>query len=138
MAFAPSCEPVQVEIVAGGMGHRNGSRAKGKIAYVATSSYIPGMLSVGIRELKNNLSRYLKKVEAGQPIVITDRGRVVAELRKPFAGSGSLMASRLDELIAAGLARAPVESGDPLENLPSFRLPAGTVAALIDADRGER
>ncbi|MFN2602298.1 MAG: type II toxin-antitoxin system Phd/YefM family antitoxin [Gemmatimonadaceae bacterium] len=110
----------------------------GALLNVATSSYIRGMISVGIRELKNNLSRYLKKVKAGQRIAITDRGRVVAELRKPQSASASSLKSRLDELIVAGLARGPIESGDPLENLPSFRLPPGTAAGLIDADRGER
>ncbi len=108
------------------------------IGFVATSSYIHGMISVGIRELKNNLSQYLKKVEAGQPIAITDRGRVVAELRKPLSVSGSSTKSRLDELIAAGLARAPLEEGDPLEGWPDIRLPRGTALAWLDEDRGER
>lgn len=32
------------------------------------------MLTVGIRELKNGLSRYIKRVRQGETIVITDRG----------------------------------------------------------------
>jgi antitoxin (DNA-binding transcriptional repressor) of toxin-antitoxin stability system len=95
------------------------------------------MKSVGIRELKNNLSRYLKKVEAGERIAITDRGRVVAELGKPVPSDASGR-SRLAELIAAGLARGPLESGDPLADLPDIQLPPGTALALLDADRGER
>jgi len=31
----------------------------------------------------------------------------------------------------------PLEAGDPTEGWPDIRLPAGTAAELIDADRGE-
>jgi prevent-host-death family protein len=36
------------------------------------------MLTVGIRELKTNLSRYLSKVKSGEKIIITDRKQQVA------------------------------------------------------------
>jgi prevent-host-death family protein len=38
------------------------------------------MTSVGIRELKNNLSKYIERVEAGEGFVVTRRNRVRAEL----------------------------------------------------------
>ena len=41
------------------------------------------METVGIRELKNKLSAYVRKVEAGDVVIVTDRGRVVAELVPP-------------------------------------------------------
>ncbi len=41
------------------------------------------METVGIRELKNRLSAYIRKVEAGDVVIVTDRGRVVAELVPP-------------------------------------------------------
>jgi antitoxin (DNA-binding transcriptional repressor) of toxin-antitoxin stability system len=41
------------------------------------------MRAVAIRELKNRLSAYLREVAAGEVVLVTDRGRVVAELRKP-------------------------------------------------------
>ncbi|MHC4236478.1 MAG: type II toxin-antitoxin system Phd/YefM family antitoxin, partial [Planctomycetota bacterium] len=41
------------------------------------------MKAVGVRELKAHLSRYLREVQAGEVILVTDRGRVVAELRVP-------------------------------------------------------
>ena len=95
------------------------------------------MISTGIRDLKNNLSRYVRRVEAGERVVVTDRGRVVAELVPPSSGSGGGR-SRLEALLAAGLVRPAVEQGDPLADLPVLRLPRGTAAALIDEDRGER
>jgi len=36
------------------------------------------METVGVRELKENLSRYLRKVKSGERIIITDRKKEVA------------------------------------------------------------
>lgn len=41
------------------------------------------MVSVGVRELKNHLSRYLARVRSGEEIAVTDRGREIAILRPP-------------------------------------------------------
>ncbi len=38
-------------------------------------------MQVGTKELKNRLSRYLRRVRAGEVVRVTDRGKVVAELR---------------------------------------------------------
>ncbi len=38
------------------------------------------MEEVGVRELKASLSRYLRRVRAGETIVVTDRGRPVARI----------------------------------------------------------
>jgi prevent-host-death family protein len=38
------------------------------------------MSEVGVRELKNRLSRYLKRVEAGEELIVTEQGRTVARL----------------------------------------------------------
>jgi prevent-host-death family protein len=54
-------------------------------------------MEVGVRELRAHLSRYLKRVAAGEEFVVTERGRPVARLA-PANGR-----SKLDELIAAGL-----------------------------------
>jgi prevent-host-death family protein len=94
-------------------------------------------METGIRELKDNLSRYIRRVEAGQRIAVTAHGRVVAELVPPGAATRKTGASRWDELIAAGILHPPVETGDPFEDWPDIRLPPGTAADLIDADRGE-
>ena len=95
------------------------------------------MAATGIRELKDNLSRYIRRAETGERIAVTAHGRVVAELVPP-TGSGQPRQSRWDELIAAGILHPPVEVGDPFEDWPVIRLRRGTAAELIDADRGER
>jgi prevent-host-death family protein len=94
------------------------------------------MISTGIRELKNNLSRYIRRIEAGERIAITAHGRVVAELVPPGARTKNTV-SRFDELVASGVIRPPLEAGEPTEDWPDIRLPAGTGVELIDADRGE-
>jgi prevent-host-death family protein len=93
-------------------------------------------VATGIRELKNNLSRYIRRIEAGERIAVTAHGRVVAELVPPTHG-GLHRPNRWDELIAAGVLHPPNETGDPFAGWPIIRLPQGTAAALIDSDRGE-
>lgn len=106
------------------------------VVNVATSSYIYRMPSVGIRELKNNLSHYIRLVVAGSRITVTDRGRVVAELVASRNERSS--ASRYDELIASGSLRPAIERGDPLADFPAIKLPRGTAARLIHEDRDDR
>lgn len=37
-------------------------------------------MDVGVRELRNNLSRYLDRVRNGEEVVVTDRGRAIARV----------------------------------------------------------
>jgi antitoxin (DNA-binding transcriptional repressor) of toxin-antitoxin stability system len=104
---------------------------------VATCGYNLSMTSTGIRALKDNLSRIIRRIEAGKHIAITVHGRIVAELVPPGTKTKGGGPSRFDELIAAGVIRPPIEAGDPTEDWPDIRLPQGTAAALMDADRGE-
>ena len=96
------------------------------------------MISAEIRKLKNNLSRYLKRVQAGESFALTDHGRIVAQLVPPVVISASTQRSGCCELLKAGVVRPPVEAGNPLANLPAIRLPRGTAARLINEDRGDR
>jgi prevent-host-death family protein len=56
---------------------------------------------VGVRELRDHLSRYLERVKAGTEVVVTEHGVPIAYL-VPRPRS-----SKLAEMIAAGRARAP-------------------------------
>jgi antitoxin (DNA-binding transcriptional repressor) of toxin-antitoxin stability system len=95
------------------------------------------MASAGIRQLKDNLSSYIRRIEAGERIAVTAHGRVVAELVPPGTTSRGRSRSPYDELVAAGVIRPAMETGDPLEHWPDIRLPPGTAGELIDSDRGE-
>ena len=91
----------------------------------------------GIRELKDNLSEYVRRVEAGERIAVTAHGRVVAMLVPADKALRGRRRHRLDELIDQGVVRPAEESGDPLPGWRGGRLPKGTAAKLIDADRGD-
>jgi antitoxin (DNA-binding transcriptional repressor) of toxin-antitoxin stability system len=93
-------------------------------------------MKTGIRELKDNLSRYIRQIEAGERVAVTAHGRVVAELVPPAAHRQAGI-SQFEQLVASGAITPARESGDPLEDSPEIRLPPGTSAALIDFDRGE-
>jgi len=49
------------------------------------------MNCVGVRELRQNLSRYLVEVKAGESFIVTERGREVARLT-PFGPADSPIA----------------------------------------------
>lgn len=96
------------------------------------------MTSTGIRDLKDNLSHYVRRTEAGERIAVTAHGRVVAELGPPtVAGAGRGPGAGYEALVAAGVARPALDPGDPLADWPNLRLPKGTAADLIDSDRGD-
>lgn len=48
------------------------------------------MKAVGIKNLKNNLSRYLDLVRQGEIVYVTDRDDVIAEIHKPVSAPTSL------------------------------------------------
>jgi prevent-host-death family protein len=83
-------------------------------------------VEVGVRELRNNLSQYLERVQAGDEVLITERGRAIARVL-PLKGERTL-----DRLIANGLvtpAREPKRSTSrPLKT-------AGTVSDLVADQR---
>lgn len=57
---------------------------------------------VGVRELRQSLSVYLRRVVGGETFQVTDRGRAVAVLAPLPAGS-----TAVERLVAAGRATAP-------------------------------
>jgi prevent-host-death family protein len=87
---------------------------------------------VGIRELRQNLSRHLDRVREGEHLIVTDRNRPVAVL-----GPVPRNDSTLERLITEGRATRPVGSvadlGPPLD-IPG----AMTLSAALDEVRGER
>lgn len=84
-------------------------------------------MEVGVRELRNNLSRYLGKVQEGEEIVVTERGRAIARV-VPLSGE-----RKIDRLIAAGLIQPAPEKKRPA---PPPRIRAkGTVSDLVAEQR---
>lgn len=60
------------------------------------------MSHVGVRELKNQLSRYLKRVQEGEEIVVTDHGRSVAKI---VPATNSALRRGLELLLREGAVR---------------------------------
>jgi prevent-host-death family protein len=83
-------------------------------------------MEVGIRELRNHLSRYLDRVRDGDEVVVTDRGRAIARVI-PAGGERVL-----DRLIAEGVvkpARQPKRrAARPINT-------KGTVSDLVSEQR---
>lgn len=84
------------------------------------------MNQVGVRELRQNLSRYLVQVKAGESFVVTERGREVARLT-PSGPADSPIARLVAERGATMphgdlVARARGSSLPPAEGPPSLEV----------------
>ncbi len=79
------------------------------------------MITAAVRELKNRLSSYLRLVKEGETVLVTEHGRVIAELQKP----GQVEATRddrferfLDGLAQAGRLQKAARSRSIVQALP--------------------
>lgn len=96
------------------------------------------MKAVAVKELKNKLSAYLREVRQGEVVLVTDRGKVVAEIRRPSAEA--VVGTReqtLDRLHAEGLLIPGLPQNPQAYKRTKVRL-TGTSQGLLDADRAER
>jgi prevent-host-death family protein len=90
------------------------------------------MEHVSVRDLRQHLSRYLRRVEEGEHLLVTERRRPVAMLG-PLPEATDV----LDLMIATGEATAPV--GDLLDlPLPPPSPPGPSTAEILDDLREER
>jgi len=84
------------------------------------------LIEVGVRELRNNLSRYLDRVREGEEVVVTDRGSAVARVL-PIG-----IERVLDRLIAEGVVTPAPQpkrpAGSPING-------TGTVSDLVAGQR---
>lgn len=98
------------------------------------------MKSTGIRELKAHLSGYLREVATGETVQVTDRGRVVAELRPPGKRPRKMdpAADHYARLVEQGVIRQARKPRDgSWAKFAGLGAPAGAARALVDWDRGE-
>lgn len=89
------------------------------------------MERIGVRELRQNASVYLRRVAEGETIEVTDRGQPVARL-VPVRDEG------LDRLIAEGRAGAASDDLLDYEPLPPKKGALTPGEALAEARRHER
>lgn len=106
---------------------------------MASWGYIDAVRRVGLRELKNRLSHYVRQARAGHEIQVTDRGEVVAELLPPRAATNAGDAQRrLGELARRGLATVGGPNAPRLYRRMPRILAPGTARRLLDEERGQR
>lgn len=88
--------------------------------------------AAGVRELKTHLSRYLKRVQQGETVLITDRGKPVGRI-VPVQSSQSTD-ERIKEMVAAGLVAWNGERFRPPSHRPVVKGDK-TIAELLLEDR---
>ena len=98
------------------------------------------MKTVGVRELKNRLSEYLRHARAGEGVLVTDRGEIVAELTAPGQGvTDAAMPPGLAALAKRGLVTVGIRHDATLyPRLPRHARRRRRAAQLLDEERGER
>ena len=86
-------------------------------------------IEVGIRELKNQLSRYIDQVREGKEVIVTEHGRPVARLTTLTESD-----DRLQRLIESGAVRPALRPKNPR---PRGRLKAtGSISEIVISERG--
>ncbi|MBI3075811.1 MAG: type II toxin-antitoxin system prevent-host-death family antitoxin [Deltaproteobacteria bacterium] len=68
-------------------------------------------MKAGVREFRDRLSYFLKRVRAGKELILTDRGKPIAVI-KPIRAKDP-WEEKLIEMEAKGLIRLPTKPGPP-------------------------
>ena len=106
---------------------------------VATGSYLCDMRAVGIKELKNKLSEYIRLVAGGETILVTDRDRIVAELVPPREDRSPMLADAFlaDAVRKGWITRAAMPgTGPPPKGIPVMSL--SELLRELEKDREDR
>jgi prevent-host-death family protein len=86
--------------------------------------------TVGIRELKNKLSRYLDSVKQGEKLAITERGRIIAYLT---SAEKAPEFEKMVELVREDLAFW--KGGKPLGSIRRARVSGKPVSEIVIEER---
>ena len=91
------------------------------------------MLTAGIKDLKNNLSRYLSRVKNGEKLRITERGRTIARI-VPEDSPKTSTADLLRPLVNKGLVTLPSRTLDVIVPDP-VEVPGKPASEMAIEDR---
>ncbi len=91
--------------------------------------------TVGVRELRQNLSRYLERVKGGETLTVTERGHEVARLVPSHSAVDPYYVELAEQYGATIPTKSLVAVIDSLP--PRHSHPAGTTDAFLDESRHE-
>jgi prevent-host-death family protein len=108
------------------------------LADVVSRDYNSTMVTVGIRELKAHLSAYVRRARAGEVVLVSDRGEVVAQLAPVGPDGRTDVPAGLRRLAQEGKLRLGQPNDPSLYPIMAPVLPPGSAQRLLDEERGER
>ena len=82
--------------------HAQIPEALGRSGYL---SYFLAMKTVGVKDLKDNLDKYLEMAQGGETILVTERNQVIAQINEPTAGNRGKMGGHSGARHAGNLSR---------------------------------
>lgn len=91
---------------------------------------------IGIRELKAKLSECVRRAREGERIIVTDRGRPVAQLT-PLDDSTLDDLARIEQGVAEGWITPPKRRGGFKGVRPMLTSDGPTIMEMLDEDRGD-
>lgn len=88
------------------------------------------MITVGIKELKNRLSHYLREIKKGEKIAITEREKIIATMSPVERVNED---SKLLSLVKEGF--AVWKGGKPMGSIHPVKVKGKTVSEIVIEDR---
>jgi len=92
------------------------------------------MIQIGVRQLRNSLTRYLRLVEKGQAVLVTSRKRPVALIKKPDRASAQTEEDIIAALVAEGKLIGPLKPG-PFKPFKPIKMRGKPLSRMIIEER---
>ena len=92
------------------------------------------MSTVGVRELKNKLTQYLRRTKQGEELIVTERGKPIAIIQ-PIHSAGAVVSleAKLARLAAQGRLSLPTRK--PLKKIRPLKISGPPISQTILQDR---
>lgn len=94
----------------------------------------PPISAVGIKELKNRFTQYLRRIKQGEEVIVTERGKPIALIRPiQSAERPANLDARLARLAAQGFVTLPTRK--PLRRVRLVEVAGGPISESVLEDR---
>jgi len=92
------------------------------------------MSTVGVKELKNCLTQYLRRTKQAEEVIVTERGNPIA-LIQPIKSVNKAVSleARFARLVAQGLIKSPTQK--PLKRVRLVKVSGKPISKVIVQDR---